>query len=60
MIIVRLILTAVLLVGGLPFFMFIGAVLYFITLPESVKAIWTAGKKSPDTQKVFTYRREGK
>ena len=60
MLIVRLILTAVLLVLGLPFFLFIGAVLYFITLPESVKAIWTSGKKRPDLQKVFTYRREGK
>jgi hypothetical protein len=60
MFLIRLILTAVLLIGGLPFFMFIGAVLYFIALPESVKAIWTAGKKSPDLQKVFTYRREGK
>jgi hypothetical protein len=58
--IIRLILTAVLLIGGLPFFLFIGAVLYFITLPDSVSAIWKAGKKSPDLQKVFTYGREGK
>jgi hypothetical protein len=60
MLIVRLILTALLLIGGLPFFLFIGALLFFITLPESVKAIWTSGKKSPDLQKVFTYKREGK
>jgi hypothetical protein len=60
MFLVRLILTALLLIGGLPFFLFIGAVLFFITLPDSVKAIWTAGKKSPDLQKVFTYGRRGK
>jgi hypothetical protein len=60
MLLIRVILTAVLLIGGLPFFMFIGAVLFFITLSDSLSAIWTAGKKSPDLQKVFTYRREGK
>jgi hypothetical protein len=60
MLIARLILTALLLIVGLPFFLFIGVVLFFITLPDSVKAIWKTGKRGPDLQKVFTYRREGK